>query len=100
MLSFKLILSAPANHFKGIESVGGNLHLYEDRLQFQSHGFNIQNQMTMIPLEQIAEVGFYNTLGLIPNGLKVITKEGKTEKFVIGKRKIWKETIDKQIQQL
>ena len=38
-----------------------------DKLQFQSHGFNVQNHGQTINLKQIKEVGFYNTLGLIPN---------------------------------
>lgn len=80
-----------------MEAVGGKLFLYEDQLQFFSHGFNIQNKATVIPLAEIAEVGFYNTLGLIPNGLFVLKKDGFKERFVLSKRKVWKSAIEEQL---
>ena len=89
-----LIHQGGANHFKGIEAVGGKLYLYQDLLHFKSHEFNIQTHSLLIPLNEIKEVGFYNTLGLIPNGLKIIWGDGKTEKFVVQKRKLWREKIN------
>lgn len=68
-----------------------------DKLQFQSHSFNIQNHGQTINIKQIKEVGFYNTLGLIPNGLAITTIDGQTEKFVVNGRQRWKEQIEKQI---
>ena len=88
-----------ANHFKGFEAVGGKLYLYQDQLEFKSHEFNIQVHSLFIPLKEIKEVGFYNTLGLIPNGLKITWGDGKIEKFVVQKRKLWREEINKAIAQ-
>lgn len=93
-LSYSLIRVGGANHFKGIEAVGGQLFLFDDRLEFKSHSFNIQNHTLMIMLPQIAEVSFYNTLGIIPNGLKVTKTDGTVEKFVVQKRRLWKELIE------
>jgi hypothetical protein len=87
--------SGGANHFINGEAVGGKLYLLTDKLHFQSHGFNIQNHGQIIDIEQIKEVGFYNTLGLIPNGLSITTLGGQTEKFVVNNRKLWKEEIEK-----
>ena len=42
----------------------------------------------------IKSVSFFNTLGLIPNGLAVNLHNGITEKFVVGKRSVWKEKIE------
>jgi phosphate/sulfate permease len=86
-----------ANHFVNGEAVGGKLYLLEDRLQFQSHSFNIQNHGQVIKIQQIKKVSFYNTLGLIPNGLSISTFQGKTEKFVVRKRHFWKKEIEKLI---
>ncbi|AWM12825.1 hypothetical protein DI487_02355 [Flavobacterium sediminis] len=90
-----VIRSGGANHFKNGEAVGGKLYLLKDKLQFQSHNFNVQNHRLSINLNQIKEVGFYNALGLIPNGLEIKTTDGQTEKFVVNGRRIWKEEIEK-----
>jgi hypothetical protein len=93
--STPILHSGGANHFVNGEAVGGKLYLLTDKLQFKSHGFNIQNHEQMIDLKQIKEVNFYNTLGLVPNGLAVTTLNGKIEKFVVSNRRLWKEKIEK-----
>ena len=90
-----IVRSGGANHFINCEAVGGKLYLLTDKLQFQSHGFNIQNHGLIIEIEQIKDVSFFNTLGLIPNGLVITTLNGKKEKFVVSNRRLWKEEIEK-----
>ncbi len=90
-----VIRSGGANHFIHGEAVGGKLFLLTDKLQFQSHSFNIQNHGLSISIEQIKEVSFYNTLGLVPNGLAIIKFDGQKEKFVVGNRRGWKQEIEK-----
>lgn len=90
-----ILHSGGANHFINGEAVGGKLYLLADRLQFQSHGFNLQNHGQIIELKQIKEVSFCNTLGLVPNGLTITTLDGQTEKFVVNGRRYWKEEIEK-----
>lgn len=90
-----IIRSGGANHSINGEAVGGKLYLLTDKLQFQSHKFNIQNHGQIIDLQEIKEVSFYNTFGLIPNGLSIMTMNGQKEKFVVNGRKHWKEEIDK-----
>lgn len=90
-----VILSAGANHFKGMEAVGGKLYLLNNGLHFQSHKFNLQNHSLAIALDEIQKVDFFNNMGIIPNGLLVMTLDGKQEKFVIQHRKSWKEEIEK-----
>lgn len=91
----EIIRSDGANHFKNGEAVGGKLYLMEDKLQFQSHKFNIQNHGLEIPLEQISKIRFFKTLGLVANGLEIQTSDGKIEKFVISDRNIWRDEIEK-----
>jgi len=93
----EIIRSSGANHFKNGEAVGGRLYLLIDKLQFKSHNFNIQNHGLEIPLGQISQTRFFNTLGLIPNGLEIRTIDGRIEKFVVSDRKKWSEEIEKKI---
>lgn len=86
-----------ANYFVNGEAIGGKLYLLTDKIQFQSHTLNIQNQGQIINIEQIKEVRFYNTFGLIPNGLAITTQSGRTEKFVVNNRRLLKEEIEKLI---
>jgi len=90
-----VLRSGGANHFINGEAVGGKLYLLTNKLQFQSHKFNVQNHGQTIDLDQIKEVNFYNTLGLIPNGLEIMTLGGQTEKFVVNGRRFWKEEIER-----
>lgn len=84
-----IIKEGVANHFKGIESVGGRLFLTNQRIYFISHNLNIQNHELSIPLDQILEVGKRNTLGIVPNGMFINLKTGESEKFVIWGRNDW-----------
>jgi hypothetical protein len=92
-----IVYSGKANRFLNYESVGGNLFLFKNKMQFKSHSLNIQNHVFEIELNQIKEVSFFNTLGLVPNGLAVANRNGTVEKFVVYNRKIWKTEIDKLI---
>lgn len=75
-----------ANLFRGMEGVGGKLKITDRRLVFESHAFNIQTGITEIYFSQIAEVKKRNTMGIVPNGMSVITKDGVEFKFVLWNR--------------
>ncbi len=79
----------PANHFKGLESVGGKLFLTSQRLRFRSHTMNVQTHDESYPLDTIVAVEATRTLGLIPNGLLVRLRDGRAERFVVGGRAQW-----------
>ncbi|MDG5767825.1 hypothetical protein QA596_10135 [Balneolales bacterium ANBcel1] len=90
-----IIRSGGANHLKNVESVGGVLYLLEDRIHFKSHKLNVQNHEEIIGIGQVQEVGFYNTLGIIPNGLSIKKDDDKVERFVVNGRRKWKEEIER-----
>ena len=75
----------PANHFVGVESVGGHIFITKNKIIFKSHSYNIQNHNMEILLKDIVEVKKYNILGIIPTGLKIIQKL-KTDTFVVNNR--------------
>lgn len=79
--------------------MGGKLYLLTDRVQFKSHNFNIQNHSQTILLNDIKEIGFCYTLGIVPNGLFITTNSG-IEKYVVNNRKIWKDKIEIQVRNI
>ena len=79
----------PANHFKGIEAVGGKLFLTNRRLVFRSHRFNVQTHEESYPLDGIVSAEPSRTLGLVPNGLLLQMRDGRRERFVVGGRSEW-----------
>lgn len=78
-----------ANHFKGVEGVGGKLYLTNKRLVFKSHKLNIQNHELSIRLSDIKKVAKYKTLGIINNGLSVTTCDKNIERFVVKQIDEW-----------
>jgi hypothetical protein len=91
----EILYSGAANHFVNTEGVGGKLYLLNDKIVFKSHGFNIQNHEQRIDLNEVDGVIFYNTLGIIPNGLKIVLRNSVSEKFVVNNRQQWKDEISK-----
>lgn len=93
----EVIYAGGANHFIHAEAVGGKLYLLKDRFEFVSHKFNIQNHATTIHFEDIDHVETYNSLGIIPNGIKIVRKNNSAEKFVVMGRSTWMEHINHQL---
>jgi hypothetical protein len=85
----RILYQSPANHFVGMEAVGGMLTLTNQRLLFKSHRFNIQNHLRSINLSAIKVVDTYKNLGMINNGLIVTTDTNHTEKFVVSELSEW-----------
>jgi hypothetical protein len=92
--------AGPANHFKGLESVGGHLWLTSDRLYFRSHKMNLQNHEWSAPLADIASVHAIKTLGLIRNGLSVRLTSSEEHRFVVGDHARWVQNITSSRQAL
>lgn len=91
-----ILFEAPANHFKGIEAVGGKLYATNKRLVFQSHKFNFQNHQLSIALTNIASVNKYKVMGVANTGLLITTDENKTEKFVVQQPEEWMKILQNQ----
>jgi len=83
----------PANHFKGIEAVGGKLFLTDRRLRFRSHKFNVQSHDESYPVSSITFVEPVRTLGIIPNGIRVHLADGRRERFVVMNQAGWLEVL-------
>ncbi|WP_368292715.1 GRAM domain-containing protein [Dehalobacter sp. TBBPA1] len=94
--SNNIIMEGAANHFKGVESVGGWLCLTKNEIIFKSHNLNIQKHETVIPLNRITGVKTSLTFGFIPNGMQIFTNT-TTDKFVVNNRKSWVNKINEAI---
>ena len=70
-----------ANYFRGIEAVGGKLYFDGNGLTFKSHKLNIQRGETRIEYNEIQEVSKINTLGIVPNGISILSKDGFSHKI-------------------
>ncbi len=84
-----ILFETPANHFKGVEGVGGKLYLTDRRLIFKSHKLNIQAHQLSINLTDIKHVDRYKTLGVVNNGLSVTTTNNTTEILVVEQVAEW-----------
>lgn len=98
----KVVKKGAANLQKGLETVGGKLHLTNKRLIFESHVVNIQSGVTEIELSNLERVqkSWTKFLGLIPvfpNSLSVYTKEGQEYQFVLFGRESWADSITSEI---
>ncbi len=89
----QLLRDGPANHFLNGEGVGGWLFLTQERVLFRSHQFNIQRHELSVPLAEIAEVQPVRTAGIFPNGLLLVTRSGRQERFVVGEHRRWCDEI-------
>lgn len=81
-----LLFHTQANLFRGIEGVGGDLRITDRRICFNPHPLNIQKDPEEIPLKDIQEVNKKNTLGIFPNGIQIVKKDGTKFHFVVNKR--------------
>ncbi|WP_411348691.1 GRAM domain-containing protein [Paenibacillus sp. WLX2291] len=75
-----------ANLFKGIEAVGGFMQITNQRIVFKAHALNVQTGPVDIWIEDIVQMGKRNTLGLVPNGMRIIVANGTEYRFVVWKR--------------
>lgn len=78
--------TSPANYFRGPEAVGGKIFFAQEALTFHSHALNIQTGDTTIRYSDIVLVKPRNTLGIVPNGISVFTRDGFEHKFVVYHR--------------
>ena len=89
-------ISRPANHFLGIEGVGGRIFITNQRFVGKAQAGNFQAHELTITYPEIKKIEFYNTLAIIPNGLIIILQSGKTEKFAVWKRALILKAINKK----
>ena len=96
----KLVKKSPANHQRGIETVGGMLYLTTERLIFESHSLNFQTGETIISIPEINNLRknwtkFLGIIPIFPNTLVVTSGSGHEDNFVLFRRTTWINEINK-----
>ena len=89
----EVLHEGPANHFFNGESVGGWIYLTPRRLLFRSHAINLQPHELSIDLSDVSEALPVLTAKIIPNGLRIVTRSGRDERFVVEGHRRWCDEI-------
>ena len=94
-----LLKAGGANLQKGLETVGGHLHLTNNRLVFVAHKLNIQTGVTEIQLADIVSVHKWRTklfgkIPIFPNSIRVICRQGEEFNIVLNNRDSWVDEIE------
>jgi len=97
-----LVKEGKANRQKNFESVGGKLYLTNQRVIFESHGYNAQRASVSIELKDCMFVakGWTKFLGffpLFPNAIVLSMGDGKIHRFSVFGRKKWISEIESSL---
>lgn len=91
----ELVLKAGDSNLLAEETnVDGKLILTNQRVYFKPKNNERSNYNIEILPNQIQEIISFNTMKIFPNGLNIVTKEGKQLKFKIGKRNSWSKALN------
>jgi hypothetical protein len=90
-----VIKASDSNYFNADARVEGKLILTNQRIYFKTVNDTAKANDFEVLFTQIREIMFFNTWKVIPNGLAVITKEGKELKFLVKNRDQWGTMINK-----
>lgn len=91
----RLIKEAGANHFRGLEGVGGKLTLTDKRLIFKSHSYNLQNHTQTFDLNQVLAVAPCKIWKVYNTGLEVTLSNQEVHRFSVQNRNEWLREIGK-----
>lgn len=90
-----VLKAATTSYVDSSVQVDGKLILTNQRIYFKTMTDEKKHVDFEILPSQIKEVMFFNTWRIIPNGLNVVTKEGRELKFLIKNRDQWCVMINK-----
>ena len=89
-----VLKACSSKHFSEESTRKGKLVLTNQRLFFWPSEISNHPSLLEILPQQISELHFFNTLLLIPNGLNVITKDGRQNMFSVSERNVWTRMIN------
>lgn len=88
-----VIVEGPANHFRGIEAVGGYLLVTDRRVHFTAHSMNVQSEPWTCSLSDIDDVRNVRLLGIIDKGLQFSLPGSSPQRFVVHDGRRWVDAI-------
>ncbi len=92
------VFEGAASFQNNVETVGGKLRLYKDRLVFEAHILNVQKKPIIIALSSISEISlgwtkFLSIIPLFPNAIIVSTDDNALYRFTVFHRREWRHKI-------
>ncbi|HEY0653336.1 MAG TPA: hypothetical protein VGD65_09420 [Chryseosolibacter sp.] len=81
-----IVMESAANHFRGMEAVGGRLTLTNHRLVFVAHKLNVQNRRTELDRNIIVEAKRHAKFS---KGMVLKTNENVSHTFIVDSRDQW-----------
>ena len=91
----ELVVKAGDSKFLNGKDVSGKLVVTNQRLYFFAKESADNTYNREIQPSEIREVLPFNSFGIIPNGLNVVTKTGDDLKFKVKNRRSWEVLINK-----
>ena len=76
-----------ANYRKGSQTYVGSLWFYADSFEYKAKSVNSAIRFGKIAYSEINNVKTVNTLGIVPNGIIIVLKNGAEYNYVINDRK-------------
>lgn len=98
--NIKQIYSTPASLWDGSNQLSGVLELWETDVIFRLADFQDSHLHLCIAISFIEKVEEFLVFDLAKNGLRIQTKNGKYDLFVLSEGSIFKQLILKKIQSL
>ena len=89
-----IFLKKQANFLQNNEGIGGHLCITDKRLIFKSYISETKNKECVIKLDEISRIETFRTLGIVNNGIKIITKNEVDNRFVVDNQKKWQKLIN------
>jgi len=93
-----MIKKGHASHRKKFEAVGGWLSLFEDKIVFEPHSFNIQKEKIVINLKDVENITkrwnkLFGLIPVVPNIIEISLMNGEKQKFMVYNRGDWIQKI-------
>jgi hypothetical protein len=98
MTEEKVLFEGAASFQKNVETIGGKLKLFKDKLVFIPHTFNVQKEAISVDLKSINKLSaswtkFLGVVPIFPNAI-LIADANKDYRFTVFSRDTWIEKIN------
>ena len=80
----------------GIKRLEGEIKVFEQHLDFEFKDFSSSHLKLQIPFEGIEKIEDFKIFGLAKNGVKILSKDGKEDCFVLNQSDRFKKLLNKK----
>ncbi len=91
------IFVSPAHLWDGHRQLPGQLELWEQELVFRFANFEDSHLQLTVSLSEITKLEEFLIYNVALNGLRIISKDGKADTFVLEQSRLFKHLLEAQI---